>query len=330
MRASLLWCGVLCCVLAACQSTPRQSEPEQAPQQSTQTRPGGYYEDDGPEENPPPGLEATPDAAPQPEPLHRFANAPYVVFGETYIPAAASAGQRSRGLATWYGKKFHGRRTASGEIYDMYKMTAAHRTLPIPSYARVTNLRNKRSVVVRINDRGPFRKNRIIDLSYTAALKLGLVRQGRAMVEVEPIVFDRNKPQQQGLLPPQQQPDAAPLRASLVTPQPSVAPPPLAQSATSSPAPIAAPTSAAIAWTAGQNAGGHFVQLAAFATHANALNYMQRIQQELDWLRELLQVNVRNGVHRVRAGPYADAVQARTVAGRLRDKLGLTAVVTPF
>jgi len=119
------------------------------------------------------------------EPLHRFANSPYSVLGKTYIPLISPGEYKERGIASWYGRKFHGKRTASGEIYDMYSMSAAHPVLPIPSYARVTNLANKKSVVVRINDRGPFVHDRIIDLSYTAADKLGIVNNGGAEVVVE-------------------------------------------------------------------------------------------------------------------------------------------------
>ena len=119
-------------------------------------RPGAYYQDDGPGLNPPDNLDAIPDAMPRLEPLHRFANRPYTVFGHDYIPATSLRAYRERGLASWYGRKFHAQRTATGEPYDMYAMTAAHPTLPLPSYARVTNLANGKSVVVRVNDRGPF------------------------------------------------------------------------------------------------------------------------------------------------------------------------------
>jgi rare lipoprotein A len=111
----------------------------------------------------------------------------YVVFGHRYQTLKDGRGYSERGIASWYGSKFHGRRTSSGEPYDMYAMTAAHKSLPLPSYARVTNLRNKRSVIVRVNDRGPFHDNRLIDLSYTAAWKLGIVGQGTGLVEVSAI-----------------------------------------------------------------------------------------------------------------------------------------------
>jgi rare lipoprotein A len=148
---------------------------------------GGYYKDDGPGANPPPNLADIPDAVPKAEAPHRYANRPYEVFGKSYAPLAAGQPYRERGVASWYGKKFHGQKTSSGEVYDMYAMTAAHRTLPIPSYARVTNVANGRSVVVRINDRGPFHSERIIDLSYAAAYRLGYIQAGSATVEVESV-----------------------------------------------------------------------------------------------------------------------------------------------
>ena len=172
MRAPLLALVVL---VAGCSSNPPQ-------------RPGGYYKDDGPHANPPANLASIPDAVPRSEPLHKYANRPYEVFGRKYTPLAAVQPFSQRGMASWYGKKFHGQKTSSGEVYDMYKMTAAHPTLPIPSYARVTSVANGRSVVVRINDRGPFHAARIIDVSYAAAHKLGFIQAGAAQVEVESII----------------------------------------------------------------------------------------------------------------------------------------------
>ncbi|MGD2112163.1 MAG: septal ring lytic transglycosylase RlpA family protein [Gammaproteobacteria bacterium] len=135
------------------------------------------------------------DAVPRAEPRSRYGNpASYVVNGRRYHTLASSHDYRERGIASWYGTKFHGRRTSSGEIYDLYKMTAAHKTLPLPTYARVTNLRNGRSIIVKINDRGPFHVNRIIDLSYVAAAKLGILEYGTGLVEVEAI--DPSRPAQ--------------------------------------------------------------------------------------------------------------------------------------
>jgi rare lipoprotein A len=183
---------MLCLVaLVGCGSRgARESAPAPLPEAAGAPVPGkgAYYKDDGPGANPPPDLAAIPDAAPRAEPLHRFANRPYQVFGRDYVPLTRIVPFRQAGIASWYGRRYHGSATSSGEKYDMYAMTAAHPTLPIPSYVRVTNPANGRSVVVRVNDRGPFHADRIIDLSYTAAWKLGYVDAGSARVEVEGIV----------------------------------------------------------------------------------------------------------------------------------------------
>jgi len=190
-------------LLSGCGTFSRQEEPAPAP---GQTQPpagpaasgkGAYYKDDGPGANPPADLAAIPDAVPRTEPLHRFANRPYQVLGKDYVPVANVAPFRQTGIGSWYGRRFHGAPTSSGEPYDMYAMTAAHPTLPIPSYARVTNLANGRSVVVRINDRGPFHADRIIDLSYAAAWKLGYADAGSARVEVQAIVPGTAAPAQE-------------------------------------------------------------------------------------------------------------------------------------
>jgi rare lipoprotein A len=143
---------------------------------------------DGPPAGSPVDLDRVGDAKPRVEPLHRGANNPYTVLGKKYVPYQSIKPYRQRGIASWYGRKFHGRPTSSGERYDMYAMSAAHTVLPIPSYVRVTHLDNGRSVVVRINDRGPFHADRIIDLSYAAAHKLRLLNAGSARVEVEIIL----------------------------------------------------------------------------------------------------------------------------------------------
>ena len=131
------------------------------------------------------------DAVPRPEPRSRYGNGPvYEVLGQTYRVMDTGSGYKERGVASWYGKKFHGRLTSNREPYDMYEMTAAHKTLPLPTYVKVRNLRNNKSIVVRVNDRGPFVHNRIIDLSYAAAMKLDMVRDGTSLVEVTAITFD--------------------------------------------------------------------------------------------------------------------------------------------
>jgi len=160
-------------LLAACASEPKRP---------------GFYSEDGPPEHVPPNLLATPDAIPRDEPPNPYANRPYVALGRTYVPDLSNAPFHQRGIASWYGRQFQGNRTASGEHYDMFAMTAAHPTLPIPSYARVTNTHDGRSVIVRINDRGPFLRDRIIDLSYVAAARLGIAGPGSGEVKVERIV----------------------------------------------------------------------------------------------------------------------------------------------
>jgi rare lipoprotein A len=135
-----------------------------------------------------PDVSSVPDAVPKYEPKSKYGNpASYEVFGKRYYTLSSSQGYKERGIASWYGTKFHGKRTSSGETYDMYAMTAAHKTLPLPTYAQVTNLKNGRSIVVRVNDRGPFHDNRLIDLSYAAATKLGIIAKGTGLVEVKAI-----------------------------------------------------------------------------------------------------------------------------------------------
>ena len=165
--------GVLAALLAACSSAPKK---------------GGYYKDDGPGASTPGSLDRIADAKPRYEPLSRTANRPYEVFGKKYVPLQAVQPYHQRGVASWYGKRFHGQKTSSGETYDMYAMSAAHPILPIPSYARITSVRTGKQVVVRINDRGPFHSGRVIDLSYAAAHRLGLIGSGSGEVEIDAIV----------------------------------------------------------------------------------------------------------------------------------------------
>ena len=178
--------ALLLAVLAACQTTPTApSGPG-----NVSRLPPGNADRDGPEAKPPSNLEAVPDAVPQIEAIRNGGpNKPYEIGGKTYTPVTDDRALTEKGLASWYGKKFHGKRTASGEAYNMYAMTAAHKTLPIPSYARVRNPANGKEVIVRVNDRGPFSPGRVIDLSYTAALKLGVLG-GVMPVEVMRITDD--------------------------------------------------------------------------------------------------------------------------------------------
>jgi rare lipoprotein A len=179
----ILGVAAITLALAGCGSTP--TAPEKTPAPAKTAKSGGYYLDDGPDANPPANLDAIPDAVPRDEPLNSFANRSYSALGSTYTPQTERRPYSEEGLASWYGRRFNGQKTASGERYDMYAMTAAHPTLPIPSYARITSLANGKSVVVRINDRGPFHSKRVIDLSYTAAYKLGFLGSGSSRVRVE-------------------------------------------------------------------------------------------------------------------------------------------------
>jgi rare lipoprotein A len=233
---------------------------------------------------------------PKYEPPHRFANRPYQVFGRDYVPLAAGTPFRQQGSASWYGRRFHGSSTSSGEPYDMYAMSAAHPVLSIPSYARVTNLANGKSVVVRINDRGPFHAGRVIDLSYAAAYKLGYVEAGSALVEVEAIV------------PGGEAPAAASHPKSAGTP-----------------APIGAATTGATETT--QRSGGIFLQLGAFGARENAESLRARMAQELSWLSEVIQVFASGGLYRLQLGPYRTQEEARGVADRIFSELSLRPVV---
>lgn len=167
-----IFCVVL---LAACGTTQR----------------GGYYQNDGPPDRAPSDVASTADAVPKVEPFLARANRPYVALGRSYTPLTTDVAFRERGAASWYGKQFHGNRTASGDIYDMFAMTAAHPTLPLPSYVRVTSVQTRQSVIVRVNDRGPFKADRVIDLSYAAASRLGFVAAGIGQVEIERITHSQ-------------------------------------------------------------------------------------------------------------------------------------------
>lgn len=172
--ARLAACAVLVALVVACGTT-----------RTPRTAGGGYYPGDGPGRGTPPDVSRIADAVPRDEPIRAANSRPYEVFGQRYVPMSKRGPYSETGVASWYGRKFHGQSTATGEPYDMYGMTAAHRTLPLPSYVRVTNLSNRRTVVVRVNDRGPFVKNRIIDLSWTAAKKLDFVDDGHTRVRVD-------------------------------------------------------------------------------------------------------------------------------------------------
>jgi rare lipoprotein A len=303
---------------------------------------------DGPEASPPPDLHLVPDAEPKLETARTGGpNKPYEVLGESYVPERGDPPLIERGLASWYGRKFHGRSTASGETYNMYAMTAAHKTMPIPSYARVRNPANGREVVVRINDRGPFHRGRVIDLSYTAALKLGVLG-GVAPVEVERITYESirtgswRRPSEDTPLTAAPQPgagsadpvgDIARRAATETGPQSAVASSsanersePAGVSATIAgtalaaavPVPAEAPKAAA---------RGFWLQLGAFRQRDAALDLHHRMQREADWLAPLLAIFGERSLHRVQAGPYASRSDANQAAERLRSLLQLVPAI---
>ena len=287
---------LLALLLAACGSGPK-----------TITR-------DGAEANPPANLGSVADAEPRIEPIRSGGpNRPYEVLGRNYVPMTQDRAFKERGLASWYGRKFHGRRTASGETYDMYAMTAAHPTLPIPSYARVRNPANGREVIVRINDRGPFHPGRIVDLSYTAALKLDLLR-GVAPVELERITFAeiRSGAWRRGEPAPAVAPAPAP-------------PPPVLDVAPVAAAPDAPPAEALRPLELAPR--GFWIQLGAFRQRDGAESFQRRVADELDWLAPRLAVFVDTPLFRLQAGPYASREEAREGAERVRDALQLVPLI---
>ncbi len=272
---------------------------------------------DGAEANPPARLAEVPDAEPRIEPIRNGGpNRPYEVLGQSYTPITQDRAFAERGLASWYGRKFHGRRTASGEVYDMYAMTAAHPTLPIPSYARVRNPANGREVIVRVNDRGPFHKGRIVDLSYTAALKLDLLR-GVAPVELERITFAeiRSGAWRRGE-------GAAPAAAAAPPTAPTTAPPALDI------APVPPPEAEVGALRPLASAPrGYWIQLGAFRQRDGAESFQRRVADELEWLSPQLSLFVDTPLFRLQAGPYPTREEARDGAERIREALQLVPVI---
>jgi len=282
---------------------------------------GGYYKDDGPGRNIPPGLELVPDAVVRAEPYAKWANKPYSVFGQTYNPILHEEPFTQRGVASWYGVKFHGQRTSSGEPYDMYKMTAAHPTLPIPSYARVTSIATGKSVVVRINDRGPFHASRIIDVSYTAALKLGLLGKGSHDVEIERLFAD-----DPGRLATLRR--AATSLAQALSPAPATAqslnvtPPPPDIAAMMLEERVQSNSAASVTATP----AGFYLQLGAYSRAEKAQD-MSRQLADAGVALGTLEVAPAGNVHRLYGGPFETRAQAQEAARALPSGFGLKPIV---
>lgn len=287
-------------LLAACGGQP--PKPAAAPAEPTTVavppaptfgKGGGYYLDDGPLDAVPVDIAALPDAVPRPEPLHRFANRPYTVLGKDYVPLRELAPFRQSGIASWYGRRYHGQKTSSGEPYDMFAMTAAHPTLPIPSYVRVTRADTGKSVVVRVNDRGPFLHGRVIDLSYAAAWKLDIVAKGSGPVVVESVLPGDTRP-------------AAPPPAAATEPE--------------------APRVLADIEEKGEG-GGHYLQLGAFSSRDNAEALRAKLARTLGDLGDRLLIRSTANLHRLQLGPWGDAGEAKRMAEQLRVAFDLPSVL---
>ena len=315
---------------------------------------GGYYKDDGPGENPPPGLAEVPDAEVRIEAPMPRANRSYVVLGKTYTPITDQQAFTQRGTGSWYGKKFHGQRTSSGELYDMYKMTAAHPTLPIPSYARLTSMVSGKQVIVRINDRGPFHASRVIDVSYTAALKLGLLGKGSHELFIErllPADIERIRAAQRNGAPQAAAESQGPVTSAVAMPEST----PLAQLAPPLPqsvalalpragmlelplqttglglmpvlAPMPTPVPTLMPPSTAAGAGeGFYLQLGAFAQADNAEAARARLEPYASGLGRLDVVQA-GAVHRLYGGPFASRDEALRAAQGLPGAFGLKPIV---
>lgn len=344
-------------LLAACGTTPRQpatviaSNPAPVTSSTGPAAPvlpkansgrGGYYKDDGPGDNIPDGLENVVDPIPVIEPYAKSStNRPYVVFGKTYTPVIDdNTPFIQRGTATWYGKKFHGQRTSSGEPYDMYKITAAHPVLPIPSYARVTNLENGKQIIVRINDRGPFHSERIIDLSYTAALKLGILAKGSSKIEVERLLpadiekmaeNRKNQPfaasQQTAAAstpagaPTTQLAGAAQVQTAPVADNPEITIEQLISSSNARPEQLNGQATPATAAGSDGNLRNpaYYLQFGAFAIRANAEAILSHVRSRANHKLPALDIVQQGSLYRLVSGPFVNRSEATSAMNQAQD-----------
>lgn len=324
---------MLAALLAGCASGPRSGR-------------------DGAPSSPPADVSRVPDAEPRIEAIRGAGGTskPYTVLGRSYVPIADDRPFRESGLASWYGTKFHAQSTASGEPYDMYAMTAAHKTLPLPSYVRVRNPANGREAIVRVNDRGPFHDDRVIDLSYAAAARLDLLR-GVAPVEIERITNDDirtgawRRPgdgTQMAEAPvrvasmPQAGAQSVPVPSAFTTPvvaapraevndlAPMAAAPAAPMAQARPPANEAPPMPEA---PPGMSTAGYWVQLGAFSQRDGAIAFQQRVAKGMPELAPLINVFTESNTHRVQAGPYASRDLARSTADQVRNGLQLVPMV---
>jgi rare lipoprotein A len=316
MKFRLFFLCALCCSLSACFVPSRHAPMPTGGGTAKKTIPapqgGGYYKDDGPGSEIPADLDSTPDAVPRQEALHRGANKPYTVLGKKYTPLTQIKSFRQEGIASWYGKKFHGQKTSIGETYDMFAMTAAHPTLALPSYARVTNPANGKSVVVRVNDRGPFHANRIMDLSYTAAHKLGYINAGSARVIVESILPGKSLP-----APPV-------VAATTTTAAASVINTPVRDSRELDALSLALSQEEEAATPPPD---GFYLQLGAFSLAENAENLKNHLARENDWPDAPMSIQYLDNLYRLHMGPYPSRVVAEEAALKIHALSGYTPLV---
>ena len=301
------------------QSTTSTPKTDTAAKSEPKPGSGGYYLDDGPGENAPANIDSIPSATLKTEQLYPRANKPYSALGQSYTPMTSYVPYKKQGIASWYGKRFHGKKTSTGEIYDMYAMTGAHTILPIPSYAKVTNVANGRSVIVRINDRGPFKRDRLMALSYAAAYQLRIIKQCQGLVEVETIdtspealrKINTDQAQQTAVNQQTTTTPVAPLSSSTVAA--------LSTNTEDSPTTItpASPVSTQ-----------YYVQAGAFKNEANG-DLLQKKIQSLDLGENVSVANVYNsGLYRVKLGPYFSKSEADVAAANIRKQLNIAAHVT--
>ena len=308
----LLWlasCGGKSIIKPA-PAPPTATKPATTSAQTTSTKSGAYYLDDGPGDNPPKDIDSIPNAVPKKEPLLDRANKPYKALDAIYTPMTSYQPYKERGVASWYGKRYHGKNTSSGEVYDMYSMTAAHTTLPLPSYVKVTNPANGRWVIVRVNDRGPFKSSRIIDLSYAAAYKLRFSSAGSTLVDVEAI-----DPNNAGLYSAANTANSAP--AAL----------PVGLAAT--PAAVSAPSSTKTPVVTNSPAvTQYFVQAGAFKSEANAEALIKKIQGYDIATNVGINSVYNSGLYRLKLGPFDNKQDANQAAANIRKQLNTSAIIT--
>lgn len=332
-------------LVAGCASgpTPAGRSSGMYPGGERQSVPSRNPDRDGPPSDAPPNLASLPDPVPQVEPIKPGGpNKPYVVQGQSYEPAVSDIKWTERGQASWYGTKFHGRRTASGEMFSMYGLTAAHRTLPIPSYARVRNVSNGKEVIVRVNDRGPFHSSRVMDLSYAAAVKLGIT--GTGQVEISRLTFDdiRTGAWQRNTVtdpaPALAQGADDPIMAAVGRPvspgeamQVADLGVSLPQAAGEKPLVSAALPAVALKEGASRaftpDAKGFWVQLAALGRREGVDRLQQRVATDVASLSPLLAVFHEPPYFKLQVGPYGSRDEAMAVAQQARDTLQLTPMV---